>query len=115
MSGYRGVDLDGTIAHYDGWKDDGHIGDPVPIMVNRVKKWLANKEEVRIVTARAFGRGSETSIKNIKAWCLKHFGQELAVQCHKDFGMIELWDDRAVTVEINTGRVLGSNNHADTA
>jgi hypothetical protein len=27
----------------------------------------------------------------------------------KDFGMIELYDDRAVQVEINTGRLMGQS------
>jgi hypothetical protein len=36
-------------------------------------------------------------------WCQKHIGQRLEVTCTKDYGMIELWDDRAVQVVANTG------------
>jgi hypothetical protein len=42
----------------------------------------------------------------IKAWCLENIGIELPVTCSKDKDMLELWDDRAVTVEHNTGRCL---------
>lgn len=42
----------------------------------------------------------------IRSWCLEHIGQELLITNVKDFGMYELWDDRAVTVEPNTGRVI---------
>lgn len=52
--GYIGVDLDGTLAEYHGWGDDS-IGAPVPKMLARVKKWLAEGQEVRIVTARVSG------------------------------------------------------------
>ena len=44
---------------------------------------------------------------HIEAWCLKHIGQIIPVTNVKDYGMEELWDDRAVQVEANTGRVLG--------
>jgi hypothetical protein len=27
--GWIGVDLDGTLAHYDGWKGIDHIGEPI--------------------------------------------------------------------------------------
>lgn len=53
--GWIGVDLDGTLAHYDGWKGPEHIGAPIPAMVERVKAWLAEGKEVRISTARADG------------------------------------------------------------
>ena len=35
-SGTIAVDLDGTLARYDGWKGIDHIGDPIPLMVSRV-------------------------------------------------------------------------------
>lgn len=41
-SGWIGVDLDGTLAYYSGWKGIEHVGDPVPAMINRVRAWLAN-------------------------------------------------------------------------
>ncbi len=106
-SGWIGVDLDGTLAHYEGW-DGGKIGAPIPRMVERVKRWLAEEVTVKIFTARVCG-GSDTGeqVTLIQAWCLEHIGQELEVTHQKDFAMIELWDDRAVSVKQNTGLVLG--------
>ncbi len=52
MSGWIGVDLDGTLAHYDGWAGPESIGEPIPLMMARVREWLALGREVRIFTAR---------------------------------------------------------------
>jgi hypothetical protein len=106
MAGWIGVDLDGTLANYAGWVGEDHIGEPVPVMVERVKQWLAQGVEVRIMTARVCVDSDGSVADTIKAWCRRHIGQELVVTCRKDFGMIELWDDRAVAVEPNTGRRL---------
>jgi hypothetical protein len=100
MSGWIGVDLDGTLAEYHGWKGPTHIGVPIAAMQQRVKDWLASGKEVRIFTARAC---VPEQLGPIKAWCIEHLGQELAITNVKDFGMVELWDDRAVQVKINTG------------
>ena len=35
LSGWIGVDLDGTLAEYHGW-NGGAIGEPVPAMLARV-------------------------------------------------------------------------------
>ena len=43
FSGWIGVDLDGTLAHYDGWKGIEHVGPPIPAMLARVKYWLEHK------------------------------------------------------------------------
>lgn len=109
-----GVDLDGTLAEYHEWSM--RIGKPIPLMAERVKAWLAQGIEVRIVTARVGrpepGRVLDTPEKieeirkTIENWCERHLGQRLKVTNEKDFGMLELWDDRAIQVESNTGRVL---------
>lgn len=107
--GWIGVDLDGTLAHYDRWRGVDHIGDPVPAMLERVKRWLAEGRDVRIFTARAaphLDKSHVTAILFIGAWCEKYLGRALPVTCTKDIGMAELWDDRAVAVEANTGRAL---------
>jgi hypothetical protein len=46
--------------------------------------------------------------KAIEAWCLEHVGEVLPVTNVKDFGMVCLYDDRAIQVEINTGRLIGA-------
>lgn len=102
-SGWIGVDLDGTLAKYEGW-NNGQIGEPVQAMVERVKQWIASGVEVRIFTARVgFGAGysadsgrsdddqfAEEQRRLINVWCLKHIGQPLKVTAVKDFAMIEL-------------------------
>lgn len=108
--GWIGVDLDGTLAHYDGWKGPEHIGEPVPAMLERVKRWLAEGREVRIFTARVHGlKGVELQrvTVSIFTWCARHIGVVLDVTCIKDPAMIELWDDRAVQVRANTGEPVG--------
>lgn len=97
-----GVDLDGTLAYYDGWRGMEHIGDPIPVMMARVIAWHNNGTEVRIVTARA---KYPTAQKVIGEWCQKHLGFTLPITDKKDFGMITLWDDRCVRVEKNTGKI----------
>lgn len=106
--GWIGVDLDGTLAHYTEWRGPEHIGEPIPAMVERVRGWLAEGREVRIFTARVACDGWERvkRVRAIAAWCRMHLGQELEVTCTKDMHMIELWDDRAVTVAQNTGEQL---------
>lgn len=110
--GWIGVDLDGTLAEYDGWKGELHIGAPIPAMVERVKQWLAEGKEVRVFTARVYEgdgitkRDVDEVRKAIVHWCRKHIGYGLPVTNVKDYQMIELWDDRAVQIIPNTGRTL---------
>lgn len=120
--GWIGVDLDGTLAEYDVYRGVEHIGPPIPAMVARVKGWLADKYDVRVFTARVDGgqaalaagdvageefRDVERVVAIIQAWCLEHIGVKLPVTNRKDYAMIELYDDRAVQVEMNTGRIIG--------
>lgn len=106
MSGWIGVDLDGTLAMYDGWKGPDSIGAPVPAMAARLRAWLEAGQEVRIFTARA---SVPEQVPVVVAWCKQHFGIELPVTNVKDFGMVELWDDRCVQVTPNTGMPVGHN------
>lgn len=108
--GWIGVDLDGTLAQYGKWIGPEHIGEPVPAMLERVKRWLADGQDVRIFTARVDGHGHSALLAKafIDQWCLRHVGRVLPVTNVKDFAMIELWDDRCVQVEKNTGRVVSN-------
>jgi hypothetical protein len=100
--GWIGVDLDGTLARYDGWKGAEHIGEPIIPMVRRVLDWYNAGIEVRIFTARC-ANGDPGVIAAIEAWCQEHLNRVLPITCQKDYGMIELWDDRCVQVIPNTG------------
>jgi hypothetical protein len=108
MNSWIGVDLDGTLAHYEGYGDGKVIGEPIQPMLDRVRLWLAENKKIKIFTARVAYRNEEQR-QLIKEWCLKHIGQELEVTCMKDQGMRELWDDRAVSVEKNTGKAVTLN------
>ena len=101
--GWIGVDLDGTLAHYDGWRGPEHIGAPVQAMVDRVKAWLDNGVEVRIFTARVWNDTNGEATAIIAAWLDANGLPPLAITCTKDYGMVELWDDRAVRVVANAG------------
>jgi hypothetical protein len=115
VSGWIGVDLDGTLAEYNGWRG-GEVGEPIKLMADRVKLWLSEGHDVRIMTARVAETGlrnhvggvDDTTFANVQRaviqdWTEKHFGVRLAVTATKDFGMVELWDDRCVQVLPNTG------------
>jgi len=108
--GWIGVDLDGTLAHYDGWRGNDHIGEPIKPMLARVRRWLRDGLDVRIFTARVacIDDSSPQSMIDavlvpIQNWCEKHVGQVLPVTCCKDMRMIELWDDRCKQVIPNEG------------
>jgi hypothetical protein len=110
VQGWIGVDLDGTIARYDGWRGELHIGDPIPTMVERVKRWLAAGYQVKIFTARVAEPNPDDRaqvVKCVEDWCEAHIGVRLEVTNVKDYHMIELWDDRVVQVYPNTGTAIG--------
>ena len=107
MSGWIGVDLD-TLAHYDEWVSEQHIGAPVPEMLFRVRRWLDEGKRVKVFTARVCPIMADGSLRNpaiareaIHQWCREHLGKVLEVTHEKDSLMIELWDDRCVQVEAN--------------
>lgn len=119
--GWIAVDLDGTLAQYNGWKGIEHIGPPVELMLKRVKAWLRLGYDVRIFTARvdggevalAAGDKNGEAHRNIVAvrgyieqWCMRHIGQVLPITNVKDYGMIELWDDRSKQVFPNSGESI---------
>ena len=95
MAGWIGVDFDGTLAVSTPHMDIGELGEPVPKMLERVKKWLADGREVRLVTAR-------TDLDSLRKW-LKRYGVSMPITNKKDHLMKELWDDRAIQVVQNTG------------
>lgn len=106
QDGWIGVDLDGTLAQQIPHHGETQIGEPVPRMVKRVQAWLLAGREVRIFTARvATPENKETVVRAIENWCILHIGTRLRVTCKKDRNCIELWDDIAVQVIPNTGKL----------
>jgi hypothetical protein len=115
-----GVDFDKTLATEVGFNGPDSVGDPIEPMVNRVKQWLAAGEDVRIFTGRVGphpkfykdGRRIDPDFAPkaraaLEAWCLRVFGRVLPITNEKDLGMKALYDDKAVQVEPNTGRLVG--------
>lgn len=97
------VDLDKTLAFQDKFRGHEHIGKPIPEMLQRVKDWIKEGTKVVIFTARAH---NPKNIPPIKAWLREHLGTDLPVTNIKrpEFGKI--YDDRAVTIQANTGRIM---------
>ena len=108
LNGWIGVDLDGTLANYTTF-GDGFIGDPIPRMVERVKRWIDEGYDVRIFTARVTHPEQKNEVQKIKDLCILHLGKELPVTATKDWQCLEIWDDRAVQVLANTGFALGQS------
>lgn len=110
--GWIGVDLDGTLAMYtSGQWAAAVIGKPIRPMIKRVKRWLEEGRDVRIFTARVAGLGTREGVPSyvveaIHEWCQEHLGERLRLTATKDMEMDELWDDRCVQVEMNTGKMM---------
>lgn len=99
---WLGVDLDGTLAKYSSWSED--IGEPIPKMIQRVKTWLDNGHDVRILTARGSQEpGKYEQLVKVYQWVKEHIGVPLEVTHKKDPLMKKLYDDRVQRVEANTG------------
>lgn len=104
-NGWIGIDFDGTLAEYHSWPENNERpGAPIPPIVDLLRGLLAQGEDVRIFTARASDPDQKALVE---AWLASELGLQLEVTNVKDFGMIALYDDRAVQVEKNTGRILG--------
>ena len=106
-------DLDGTLANsVRGAEHDYYgVGEPIEPMIKLLKAYLEeDKYDVKILTARVAPTEYDVDeiakrVRVIKAWCLKHIGRELEVTCMKDGLMELLYDDRAVAVDRNTGKI----------
>ena len=95
-----GFDFDGTLARE-------HTLEPVPPMVERLRKYLSQGLEVRILTARG---NDAVGTRLVKDWLKKHNLPDLKVTSNKDYQMIVLYDDRARQVIQNTGVVVGEDD-----
>lgn len=120
------VDFDGTLAHYSGYKGPGVPLEPVlncqpiPLMVEKVKRWLEEGHEVVIFTARlsvshldletmprdkmaALVMNHASTQRDLDSWCILHGLPRLQSTSEKWPTFTEIWDDRAVAVRRNTG------------
>ena len=100
------VDLDGTLAHYDGWKGPTVIGDPIPRMVDAIKQWREGGVEVVIFTSRlscSKGEDNNFAAHHIRLWLMKHGLGNLEITNIKRKEFAHFYDDRAHHVYKNTG------------
>lgn len=109
------VDFDGTLADFGcDWHNDPYAtGAPIAPMVELVKKWLAEGEDVRIFTARADCFHPKLGVlpwlkvvAPLEKWCLEYLGVVLPITNRKDYFCKAIYDDRAIQVEHNTGRLI---------
>jgi len=135
VAGWYGFDLDGTLAVYDGWRGIDHIGAPVAPMVRLARRMHEIGLRIKVVTARVSPRPLPETRPNpyvkhswcvqdpdvqtwalkpdwgarefVQEWCYRNLGFAPGVTHEKDYAMLQLFDDRCVQVEANTGRVLG--------
>ena len=99
-----GIDLDGTLAHYDGiWRGVEHIGEPIKPMIDFVKDLISQNKKVKIFTARA---KNPKTIPYIHNWLEEQELPKFDVTNEKDFGMIMLYDDRCTQVVTNKGEII---------
>ena len=98
--------MDKTLAKDHGWKGLSVIGRPIPEMVERVKKMIADGKDVRIFTARVSHDPKGVGRAAIEAWCYRNLGKVLPITDTKDQWFKDGYDDRMHRVEANTGRVL---------
>ena len=98
------LDLDGTLAHYDGWKGVEHIGAPIPALAEKVHAWVEKGYKITIFTARvSVEEEAPDAAHHIAAWLAKHSFPpfEITAIKHKHFTMFI--DDRAHGVIANEG------------
>lgn len=97
------VDLDGTLAVHEEF-NPSLIGEPIPAMVERVKQWLNDGFRVVVFTARV-SEGDAATMELVQNWITEHIGEPLDVTCRKTPDLEFLIDDKAVSVEKNTGKI----------
>lgn len=103
------VDLDGTLAVYNGWKGEDHIGDLILPMAEKIMKRVNDGWKVAIFTARVSGPEAEAAHAErvIWQWVEKHkmsaYISGITAIKHKHFR--EFWDDRSFHVMPNSGYI----------
>ena len=105
------VDLDGTLAYYDGWKGIEHIGPVIPEVANAMERAQKEGADVWIFTARVSDpNDSEQAGKYVRDWLIKNNFQFEGITAVKHKFFSEFWDDRAIQVIKNEG-IFVLNEH----
>jgi 2'-5' RNA ligase len=101
-----GYDVDGSLAHWTKGQPSFKIGNPVSALVERAKKDIADGKDVRLFTAKLSDDPKGLNRAALEAWTYKVFGRSLPMQDVKDDLLEKFYDDRAVHVERNTGKIV---------
>lgn len=105
--GWVGFDLDGTLAVYDRWRGIEHVGAPIKPIVAILREMVAEGRPVKIFTARVADEKSAPEVRrHVWAWLEKQGLPPIEITNIKDFQMISLYDDRAIQVVPNEGRLF---------
>jgi len=93
------VDLDGTIAQYDGWAGEDSIGDPFPGAIEFLLALKQRGFNIVIFSARA---GTELGINAIWKWLQVHGLQQMVEEVTnvKQYRFSVMIDDRAITFTV---------------
>lgn len=115
---WYGFDLDKTLFKFDKFKGSLDIGAPIDgpgTAMEALKEHLAAGHNVRILTARVSGKNDPYGkiARTIQARLQNYIGQAVPVTSEKDNFMQLLYDDRAVAVEPNTGKIIGGTEHVE--
>lgn len=100
------IDLDGTLAHYDKFISEDHIGEPIEPMMKFVKTLIADGHKVVIFTARA---STVTGVAAVCKWIREQGLPPLEVTNIKKKTFQTIYDDRAIQIIRNTGELYGYN------
>lgn len=105
------VDLDATLAYGMVPYDPKRIGPPVLPMVLKVQRWLKQGKKVVILTARLNSKvHTPVQLKYtrrlIGAYTKRYVGQRLPSTAEKHPMMSQIYDDKAIQVIPNTGKVV---------
>ena len=95
------IDMDSCLAHGEG-RDTDPIGEPYSEIVDLVKQWIRDGQEVRIFTARAT---TQAGTDNVATWLERHELPPLKITNVKDYDCALILDDRAR--QVKDGKVIG--------
>jgi len=102
------IGLDGVLAYYERWGNEGDIGEPINDMKNKILKWINNGITIKIFTARAY---KEESINHIRKWLLLNgLPPTLEITNIKGTDCDLILDNKAREVIHNTGMIIDRTN-----
>jgi len=133
-SNWVGFDFDRTLATYTKWGGPGVLGDPIDSMVQLLKE-TQKATNCRIFTARVWPiihydphslmttwdtrnrempedergercNGAIDACRAILDWCDTHLGFRIPITNVKDIHCVRLYDDIAIQVIPNTGKLV---------